>query len=593
MTQRCIVRAVFTVAVAGVSLSQGAVAQYFQRTYDDPAADMTVSESIRRTNDGGYISTGYRDLSSGFRETVLCKTTGVGNLQWMKSLKDVTNTGASDMAFAVREVMKNGNVLGYVVAGTRIDANGTNHILVVRTDINANILWRRIYAGGTLGQSVAYNIEEIDDVDHPNDVFYAVTGYVDATVTGGLMRNQKIFLMKLDDNGTVQWLHKYGILHSSPGEEQANVGFAVQQTPTDPGGFFITGYTNPDIHTGNKAIVVIRTSTTGVMTWGNVFVGPSNTFGDRYAIGKSIRETPDGGTIITGPLNTYAATSTDIFLLKLNYNGAFSWIKTYDTYNGSTKKSHENYGFDLYQNQAGNYVVAGLEADAPLGVGSPQWTMMMEVNGGTRLPLWARGYSLRSVGSSGTFANVDKEVGITMHPCPDDGGYIVEGNAQFSWADGFYHIRTNAVGMTDGCVENLPVQAQDVNITTDFLQELDENFLEAALTRRTEVLNPVVDDCLGVRKVVVPEENLSERISVHPNVLRVGNPVQIRCNADPGSSVTVTVGDLLGRTVYSGEPTTVAPGESISIGTQNWVAGTYFVRIVSENYTETRSIIVE
>jgi hypothetical protein len=69
--------------------------------------------------------------------------------------------------------------------------------------------------------------------------------------------------------------------------------------------------------------------------------------------------------------------------------------------------------------------------------------------------------------------------------------------------------------------------------------------------------------------------------------------LQIRCAADPGSPVTVTVADVLGRTIYSGDPVAVTPGESISIGTGEWGAGTYFVRIVSENYTETRSIVVE
>jgi hypothetical protein len=269
------------------------------------------------------------------------------------------------------------------------------------------------------------------------------------------------------------------------------------------------------------------------------------------------------------------------------------WFHTYDIYNSSTLRSNEDYGFDVYEEPTkGNFIVAGLTSPDPLGVGPSEWAMMMAVDANTQLPLWAHGYNLRSLGSNVTFPNIDQEVGITMDLCMDE-GYVMEGNAENSWADGFYHIKTNSAGVTEnGCMEELPTDVVDVNLAVSTVGGLNEVYTSDDLTYGTRDRDVTEEICL-MTKPTVGSSIASDNAVVHPNVLKAGNPLQVQCNADPGSPVTLTVSDVLGRTIYSGEPTEVAAGESTSIDTRGWAAGTYFVRIVSQNYTETRSIVVE
>ncbi len=260
-------RRVVLVAAAGFIGIQGAQAQTFQKTYDDGFTYAAVSQSVRQTADQGYITAGYAMYWGGATEVLLSKTTNTGGLVWTKLLlSGVPNQNYNDMAFAVREIRINGVTTGYIVVGTTHEAaTGAKDVLVIRTDQNGNPQWRKAY-GGTFGDDVAYNVEVVpDQAGEPNKVNFVVVGYAD----GGQSRGQSVLLMRLADNGNVNWIRKFGAPPPPVGDE-ANVGFAVQPVFAGAGGFVLTGYTNPSgrIAGLDKAPFVIRTNNFGFITWG-------------------------------------------------------------------------------------------------------------------------------------------------------------------------------------------------------------------------------------------------------------------------------------------------------------------------------------
>ncbi|MCK5341766.1 MAG: hypothetical protein KAR20_00095, partial [Candidatus Heimdallarchaeota archaeon] len=69
---------------------------------------------------------------------------------------------------------------------------------------------------------------------------------------------------------------------------------------------------------------IIKTSSTGVVEW-TKSVGPTN----KASNTRFIRQTSDGGFIVSGSIGNYSLTSTDMLLYKLDASGNVEWYKTY------------------------------------------------------------------------------------------------------------------------------------------------------------------------------------------------------------------------------------------------------------------------
>jgi len=141
-------------------------------------------------------------------------------------------------------------------------------------------------------------------------------------------------------------------------------GYSIIET-TD-GGYVIAGITS-SYSAGGFDIYLIKIDPTGDTIWTKTFGGAN------HEIANRIRQTTDGGFIITGYTESYGAGLRDVFLLKTDSAGNFLWTRTYGGIN-------EEVGNDICQTQDSGYIVVGSTSSFGAG-GYDMYIIKTDING--------------------------------------------------------------------------------------------------------------------------------------------------------------------------------------------------------------------
>lgn len=120
-------------------------------------------------------------------------------------------------------------------------------------------------------------------------------------------------------------------------------GYDIQEL--DDGGFVVVGRTWMQ-HTTSKDILLLRIDADGRTLW-------TKTYGGVYTDeGYAVKQTTDGGFILTGMTESYTNGNSDVWLIKTDANGTMQWSKSF----GGTGL---DCGLDVIECTAGGYLVAG------------------------------------------------------------------------------------------------------------------------------------------------------------------------------------------------------------------------------------------
>ena len=177
-------------------------------------------------------------------------------------------------------------------------------------------------------------------------------------------------------------------------DEYAN---SVKQTID--GGYIISGYTI-SYGAGSKDFWLLKTAANGNEEWNQTFGGSS------VDEAHSVQQTTDGGFIVAGVTRSFGAGSTDFWLIKTDTNGNEEWNQTFGG-------SSEDVAYSVQQTTDGGFIVAG--ETKSYGAGSSDfWLVKTDANGNEE---WNQTFGL--VGSRYDIAYSVQQT--------TDGGFIVAG----------------------------------------------------------------------------------------------------------------------------------------------------------------------
>lgn len=343
---------------------------------------------ITEASDGGYIFVGETDsFGAGSNDAWLLRLSEEGEVEWQRTY----GGGSGDTGRVVRTTPDG----GYIVAGqTHSFSSGSSDFWLIKFDSDDNIEWQKTYGGPK------------SDIAHALDLT-SDGGYVVAGFTTSFGASSKdYFVIKLDEDGVVQWQKRFG----GSGEDVVRV---VKQT--SDGNYLVAGFTHSFGQGGD--IMILMLDELGNVEWqkrygGARFEEPGAIFevSDGYVVLEqtasfsggtdgwifkidadgnilsqkryngngfdelsAVRQTPDGGFVVVGETRSFGLTLEDFWVLKFDSSANLEWQKRYG-------------GDDIDEAEAvaltpeGGYIIAGITRSFD-SAGRDIWIVRLDSDG--------------------------------------------------------------------------------------------------------------------------------------------------------------------------------------------------------------------
>ncbi len=287
-------------------------------------------------------------------------------IQWIRTYGGVKD----DKGYSVQQTRDGGYI---IIGSTESFGARISDVYMIKTDKKGRALWTKTYGGS--GFDEGFSIKQTRD-----------GGYI---ITGELKKH--MCLIKTDSLGEIQWQN----------EDIRSYGYCVHQTRDN--GYIV-----------KAERILIKTNTDGNIMWTKKYEG------------YFVRETSEGGYIITGHYPYFLAGVPDIYITKTNKNGDVIWEKIYGGKHGDT-------GYSVQETKDGGYIVLCQTAT------SDSWEdvclLKVDKNGDS---LWAKVYGGKRGDEGYSFTEAS------------NGGYIIAGyiGSYGAGEDDVYLIRTDEDGDT-------------------------------------------------------------------------------------------------------------------------------------------------
>jgi len=275
--------------------------------------------SVQQTMDGGFIIGGETiSFSSGSYDAFLIKTDKSGKEEWNKTFGGSAKDGC-------RAVIQTDDG-GYILTGYADSYGYPGHdFWLIRTDENGDELWN--YTFGGQSSDAAVSVIKTSDGD------FVMAGYSYTNSYGG----KDVWIVKTDENGDELWNYHYGGIGNDQG---------MSLVESNDGGYVIAGYTTSS-GSGGTDMWLVKIDIDGGYEWDQCFGGSE----DDWA--GSIDLTLDGGYIISGDTKSYGNGGFDVWMIKTDSNGNEEWNQVFGE--GSC---HET-GYCVKQTSDGGYIISG------------------------------------------------------------------------------------------------------------------------------------------------------------------------------------------------------------------------------------------
>ncbi len=226
--------------------------------------DQNEGNSIKQTNDGGYIITGYQSLSA---QIILIKLDENGDEQWVKTYGD------SDLDFA-NDVVQTADG-GFAVTGYYKKYNGAiGTVYLLKTDKDGNEEFWSEYPDTEFARA--------DGISQTSDGGFILCAFKNANG-----RDWRI--IKTDNIGETEWEY-------TTGGPQEDVPYSVIQTVE--GNYLVAGFKTVN---DNQKMYIVKINQTGNLIWETEY--ETETGQSRI---EQIQQTHDGGYVFTGPTTAFS-----------------------------------------------------------------------------------------------------------------------------------------------------------------------------------------------------------------------------------------------------------------------------------------------
>jgi hypothetical protein len=278
---------------------------------------------------------------------------------------------------------------GYLLTGSIEQGNDWNFYLQ-KTAANGGTVWERSFGMGRYDGG-GYLAPARDG------------GYVLA----GTVWTKDMYLLKISAGGDSLWSHEYG-------RQMTDNCTAIE--PTVDGGFLLAGYRQ----TGLTVLegMILKTDANGDSLWSRIFDS------EHVEAFHAVRQTPDGGYILSGQTNDSSAGGYDVWLMKTDSMGNTIWQRIYG-----------GLGNDIFAHVQlcpdGGYIVAATTTSYGAG-GEDIWLLKTNAQGDS---LWSK-----------SFGGTSDDETHSVRSLPDGGFVIGAHTASYGGDDQFWLIRMNADG---------------------------------------------------------------------------------------------------------------------------------------------------
>jgi hypothetical protein len=207
-------------------------------------------------------------------------------------------------------------------AGETVDINDSEITLFAQWTINRYFLTMTIEGNGgvSISDSVTYGMAKTIIAKSDSGYHFSKWRIISGSARINDSTSDSTTIIVQNGDVTVQGVFKLGYtfrkVFGGVLQEEAK---SVQQT--NDGGFIITGYTN-SVGAGGNDVLLLKVNAAGDSEWVRTFGGLKDDGG------LSVKQTKDGGYIVTGYTWSFGAGRQDIYLIKTDKNGHEIWTKT-------------------------------------------------------------------------------------------------------------------------------------------------------------------------------------------------------------------------------------------------------------------------
>jgi hypothetical protein len=251
--------------------------------------------------DGGFLIAGYTQTQQD-KNAYLIKINAAGGVIWEKTYG---GAGGEDID-SIKPTADGGFIFVGSTSTNAVGGSNDFDIYLVKISASGDVIWEKSYGGTDWDRAGGFILTP--------DGGFLIAGYTASPEFGAVARDA--YLLKLDASAVKEWQERYGWEHKDG---------AAEVIATEDGGYLLVGsserYYDATFLTWRSDLYIVKTDARGKEGW-------SKTFGGLQEEGaECVRQVSDGGYIISGTTSSYSKDS-DIYLLKLRQDGAFTAVET-------------------------------------------------------------------------------------------------------------------------------------------------------------------------------------------------------------------------------------------------------------------------